>query len=97
MAGKKIFNTQDLVLKVNDKNFDPIKFPLDEWERFLDVLCQNREYQKEAIKTAVMLAKPGDVICVAGKGHEKYQEIKGVKYPFDDKQILSETFKTLSR
>ena len=44
MAGKKIFNTQDLVLKVNDKNFDPIKYPLDEWERFLDVLCQNREY-----------------------------------------------------
>ena len=53
MAGKKIFNTQDLVLKVNDKNFDPIKYPLDEWERFLDVLCQNREYQKEAIKTAI--------------------------------------------
>jgi len=53
MAGKKIFNTQDLVLKVNDKNFDPIKFPLDEWERFLDVLCQNRGYQKEAIKTAI--------------------------------------------
>jgi type III restriction enzyme len=53
MAGKKIFNTQDLVLKVNDKNYDPIKFPLDEWERFLDVLCQNRDYQKEAIRTAI--------------------------------------------
>ena len=53
--------------------------------------------RKEAIKTAVMLAKPGDVICVAGKGHEKYQEIKGVKHPFDDKQVLAETFKTLSR
>lgn len=53
--------------------------------------------RKEAIKTAVMLAKPGDVICIAGKGHEKYQEIKGVKYPFDDKQVLSETFKTQSR
>ncbi|MEZ5014834.1 MAG: UDP-N-acetylmuramoyl-L-alanyl-D-glutamate--2,6-diaminopimelate ligase [Chitinophagales bacterium] len=53
--------------------------------------------RKEAIKTAVMLAKKGDVICVAGKGHEKYQEINGVKYPFDDKQVLLETFKTLSR
>lgn len=53
MAGKKIFNTQDLVLKVNDKNFDPIKFPLDDWERFLDILCGNRHYQKEAIKTAI--------------------------------------------
>ena len=53
MVGKKIFNTQDLVLKVNDKNFNPIKFPLDEWERFLDILCNNRDYQKEAIKTAI--------------------------------------------
>ncbi len=53
--------------------------------------------RKEAIKTAVMLANSGDVICVTGKGHEKYQEIKGVKYPFDDKKVLSETFKTLSR
>lgn len=53
MAGKKIFNTQDLVLKVNDNNFNPVNFPLDEWERFLDVLCQNRDYQKKAIKTAI--------------------------------------------
>ncbi|WP_026715252.1 DEAD/DEAH box helicase [Flavobacterium daejeonense] len=53
MAVKKFFNTQDLVLKVNYKNFDPIKYPLDEWERYLDVLCQNREYQKEAIKMAI--------------------------------------------
>lgn len=53
--------------------------------------------RKEAIKTAVMLAQKNDVILVAGKGHEKYQEIKGIKYPFDDKQVLTETFKTLSR
>ena len=45
----------------------------------------------QAIKTACMLAKPGDIILVAGKGHETYQEIKGVKYPFDDKIILKET------
>ena len=46
--------------------------------------------RKEAIKTAVNLAKKGDLILVAGKGHEKYQEIKGVKYYFDDKEILIE-------
>lgn len=46
--------------------------------------------RKEAIKTATMMARPGDVVLVAGKGHEKYQEIMGVKYPFDDKQILTE-------
>lgn len=53
--------------------------------------------RKAAIKTAVMLAVENDVILLAGKGHEKYQEILGVKYPFDDKQIVQETFKTLGR
>ncbi len=46
--------------------------------------------RKEAIKTACALAGDGDIILIAGKGHEKYQEIKGVKYPFDDKAILKE-------
>lgn len=47
--------------------------------------------RKEAIRTACLLAKPGDVILVAGKGHEDYQEIKGVKHHFDDKEVLKET------
>lgn len=46
--------------------------------------------RKQAIKTACALAKTGDIILVAGKGHEKYQETKGVKIPFDDKEILNE-------
>ncbi len=45
--------------------------------------------RKEAIKTACALAQKGDIILVAGKGHEKYQEIAGVKYPFDDKEVLT--------
>lgn len=49
--------------------------------------------RKEALKVACSLAQPGDIILVAGKGHEKYQEIKGVKYPFDDKQVLEDSFK----
>jgi len=48
--------------------------------------------RKEAIRTACMLAKPGDIILVAGKGHEDYQEIMGVKYHFDDKEVLAEMF-----
>lgn len=48
--------------------------------------------RKEAIRTACMLAKKGDVILVAGKGHENYQEIKGVKHHFDDKEVLLEIF-----
>jgi len=50
--------------------------------------------RKEAIKTACALGKPGDIILVAGKGHETYQEIKGVKYPFNDGTILKEIFET---
>jgi len=53
--------------------------------------------RKEAIKTACMLAQPGDIILVAGKGHEKYQEINGQKHPFDDKKILHENFEMLNR
>ena len=49
----------------------------------------NRE---EAIRTACSLAEDGDIILVAGKGHEKYQEINGEKLPFDDMEILSQTF-----
>lgn len=46
--------------------------------------------RKEAIRTACMMANKGDVILVAGKGHENYQEIKGVKHHFDDKEVLKE-------
>ncbi len=50
--------------------------------------------RREAIRTAVALAKAGDIILLAGKGHEKYQEINGVKYPFDDKKELFELLKS---
>ena len=49
--------------------------------------------RKEAIRAACMMAQKGDVVLVAGKGHETYQEIKGVKHHFDDKEVLHEIFK----
>ncbi|WP_421920633.1 UDP-N-acetylmuramoyl-L-alanyl-D-glutamate--2,6-diaminopimelate ligase [Marinifilum sp.] len=49
--------------------------------------------RREAIRTACMLAQKGDIILVAGKGHEDYQEIKGVKHHFDDKEVIQEFFK----
>jgi UDP-N-acetylmuramoyl-L-alanyl-D-glutamate--2,6-diaminopimelate ligase len=52
--------------------------------------------RKEAIKTACSLVSKGDIILIAGKGHEKYQEIKGVKHPFDDMETLKEMIKTLA-
>ena len=48
--------------------------------------------RREAIRTACMMAEKGDVILIAGKGHEDYQEIKGVKHHFDDKEVVREIF-----
>ena len=53
--------------------------------------------RREAIKTAISLAAKADIVLVAGKGHEKYQDIKGVKYDFDDKQVLKEMFELLEK
>jgi UDP-N-acetylmuramoyl-L-alanyl-D-glutamate--2,6-diaminopimelate ligase len=53
--------------------------------------------RKEAIKTAINLAKKEDIILIAGKGHEKYQEIKGVKHHFDDKEVVREMFELLDK
>ena len=51
--------------------------------------------RREAIRTATMMAQKGDVILIAGKGHEDYQEIKGVKHHFDDREIVREIFTEL--
>jgi len=53
--------------------------------------------RKEAIKAAVQFAQTGDIILIAGKGHEKYQEIKGVKYAFDDKEVVREMFALMDK
>lgn len=57
----------------------------------------NIEDRREAIKTAVNFSANNDIILIAGKGHEKYQEIKGEKKPFDDKEILNEMFQLLEK
>lgn len=54
--------------------------------------CHKISDRQQAIRMALSLARKGDVVLVAGKGHEKYQEIKGVKYPFDDKQVIEDYF-----
>lgn len=53
--------------------------------------------RKQAIKTALQLAQPEDIVLIAGKGHEKYQEINGVKHHFDDKEVLEELFQLLDK
>jgi len=53
--------------------------------------------RKQAIKAAVNMAGPDDIVLIAGKGHEKYQEISGVKHHFDDKEVLNEMFQLLNK
>ncbi|HXP51727.1 MAG TPA: cyanophycin synthetase, partial [Bacteroidia bacterium] len=68
---------------------------IHEMEKGVDVLSKKKTIsivdRREAIKAACQMAQKGDIILLAGKGHEKYQEIKGVKHPFDDMEILNET------
>jgi len=55
------------------------------------------ENREEAIKTACSLSESGDIILVAGKGHEKYQEIMGEKFPFDDMGVLKNSLKLMDK
>ncbi|MES2591427.1 MAG: UDP-N-acetylmuramoyl-L-alanyl-D-glutamate--2,6-diaminopimelate ligase [Bacteroidota bacterium] len=73
----------DAIIKEMQKGVDAVNY-----KKTLSITDRN-----EAIKTACSIAKPGDIILVAGKGHENYQEIKGVKHPFDDMLVLKENFK----
>jgi UDP-N-acetylmuramoyl-L-alanyl-D-glutamate--2,6-diaminopimelate ligase len=62
----------------------------------LDFPCQTIIDRKEAIKQALLMARPGDCIVIAGKGHETYQEIKGVRHHFDDREVIRELAASLT-
>ncbi len=84
-------STRLILTSDNPRTEDPEKI-LDDMEEGLTADMRKRSVRicdrREAIKTAVMLANPGDVILVAGKGHETYQEVNGVKHHFDDREEL---------
>lgn len=94
------FSTKAIFTSDNPRSEDPATI-LENMAEGLDVSVRKKYLsildRREAIRTAVMLAKSEDIILIAGKGHEKYQEIKGTKFPFDDKQVLSEIFKELEK
>jgi UDP-N-acetylmuramoyl-L-alanyl-D-glutamate--2,6-diaminopimelate ligase len=93
------FSNKVILTSDNPRSEDPEEI-LNQMQKGIDPVAAKKTLRisdrKEAIKTACTLAKQGDIILVAGKGHEKYQEIKGVKHPFDDYEILKETLKALS-
>ena len=84
----------------NPRNEDPLEI-LKEMEAGVSVTGRKKYItiadRKEAIKTAVSLSNSEDIVLIAGKGHEKYQDIKGVKYDFDDKKVLKEMFELLDK
>ncbi|MDQ2864172.1 MAG: UDP-N-acetylmuramoyl-L-alanyl-D-glutamate--2,6-diaminopimelate ligase [Bacteroidota bacterium] len=84
----------------NPRSEDPAEI-IKEMEQGVPIVARKKYIsiadRKQAIKTAVNLAQEKDILLIAGKGHEKYQEIKGVKNDFDDKKILSEMFQLLGK
>lgn len=93
MAKVAYENSDILILTSDNPRDENPEDILEDMMQGLDEEAQRKVMKmadrKEAIKMATMLAKQDDVILIAGKGHEKYQEIKGQKYPFDDKKIIS--------
>jgi UDP-N-acetylmuramoyl-L-alanyl-D-glutamate--2,6-diaminopimelate ligase len=84
----------------NPRSEDPLEI-LKDMETGVNMAAKKKVIaiadRREAIKTAVSLAQKEDIVLIAGKGHEKYQDIKGVKYDFDDKKVLGEMFALLEK
>ena len=89
------FSDKVILTSDNPRSEDPVQI-IKDMEAGLNTAGKRKTIsipdRKEAIKTAINLAKEEDIVLIAGKGHEKYQEINGVKYDFDDKQVLKELF-----
>jgi UDP-N-acetylmuramoyl-L-alanyl-D-glutamate--2,6-diaminopimelate ligase len=88
-------STKVILTSDNPRTEDPEKI-LDDMEAGITPELKKKTLRiadrRQAIRTAVMMANPGDVILVAGKGHETYQDVKGVKHHFDDREELREAF-----
>jgi UDP-N-acetylmuramoyl-L-alanyl-D-glutamate--2,6-diaminopimelate ligase len=94
------FSDQIILTSDNPRSEDPDAIIAD-MKAGLDPIGNRKSLslsdRREAIKLACTLANDGDIILIAGKGHETYQEIKGEKFPFDDLAIVSETLKSLQK
>lgn len=90
------FSDQVILTSDNPRSEDPETI-ISDMKAGLDPIGVRKTLEitsrREAIRTACSLAQPGDIILVAGKGHEKYQEIAGIRHDFDDLQVLNETLK----
>jgi UDP-N-acetylmuramoyl-L-alanyl-D-glutamate--2,6-diaminopimelate ligase len=96
MAREAVNGSWKAILTSDNPRFEEPQDILNDMLAGLDVVDKSKSLtivdRKEAIRTACALAQPGDVVLVAGKGHEDYQIIQGVKQHFDDKEIVRECF-----
>ena len=101
MAEVACQHSNKVILTSDNPRFEEPQEILKQMEVGVNVVgrkkCITISDRKEAIKTAVSLADKNDIILVAGKGHEKYQEVMGVKHPFDDKNVLMDMFELLDK
>lgn len=97
MAKEAATRSDKLILTSDNPRFEEPDDILNDMVQGLDDDTRRKTLRiadrREAIRTATQLANAGDVVLVAGKGHEDYQEIKGVKHHFDDKEVLQDIFK----
>lgn len=98
MAREAAARSQRLILTSDNPRFEEPEAIIADMEEGLDEESRRRTLhitdRRQAIRTAVALAKPGTVILVAGKGHEDYQEVQGVKHHFDDREEVREALST---
>ena len=98
MAREADRQSDQLILTSDNPRFEDPDAIIREMEAGLDTAARVRVLcitdRLSAIKTACRLARRGDVVLVAGKGHEDYQEVRGVKHPFDDREVLRTLFST---
>ncbi|MBR7086248.1 MAG: UDP-N-acetylmuramoyl-L-alanyl-D-glutamate--2,6-diaminopimelate ligase [Prevotella sp.] len=97
MAQEAVRQSDRVVITSDNPRFEDPQAIIDDMLAGLDAKQMKKVVsivdRKEAIRAACMMAEKGDVVLVAGKGHEDYQEIQGVKHHFDDKEVLREVFK----
>lgn len=96
MAQEAVKQSDTVILTSDNPRDEEPQAIIDDMLAGLDTTQRKKVFtivdRKEAIRTAAMMAKKGDVILVAGKGHENYQEINGVKHHFDDHEVIREIF-----
>lgn len=97
MARIALFYSDIVILTSDNPRFEDPDSILDDMEKGIQTQAEQNKVlritdRKTAIQTAVRLAHAKDIVLIAGKGHETYQEINGVKYPFDDREILLQYF-----